>query len=225
MKKQLVVSGCSVTHGSELYHPFYHENNTQGAYSALIAEQLEINSVNLAMPGVSNEYIYNSLMTYLRNNQTDDIHSVIVAWTFANRLHWHCHNRHWFFTGSWACTVENFEQSGKFQKNNNSLYCTSDQEPYINLLQSQHKFLTEHYFVDSLTMHHLNEHTQNYSMSLRSVCKEKKIKFVEIDAAKNYSIDIWRLENLGLSYIAEKRHPNHKEHRVIADYVIKNYYC
>lgn len=217
MKNTLLVSGCSITHGSELHHPFYHELNIQGSYSAEIARTLGLTLSNLALPGASNEHIYNSLATALRHGTP---HSVIAAWTFVDRFHWRSNDRYWFFNSTWAATFVDFRRTNVFNLEKNGVVFTSDQESMIPVLESQHRTLVDHYFDNQ----HLTEKLCNYSHSLRCLCQQRQIPLIEIDAGQNYALDITSMEDLGLAYIQERRHPNHQEHKIIADFVLKNFY-
>lgn len=218
----LLTSGCSITHGSELFHPFYHVNNMIDAYPSLIAQDLGLESCNLALPGASNQYIFHSLVDHIRKNQ--DITAVIVAWTFPDRFYWRHEKRHWFFNSSWACTTENLEDSGNFQKHQNNVCVTTDRKDLLDELLCLHRHLVENYFSIDFYQGYSNQNTQHYSYLLDVLCQSKNIKLVQVDAAKNYNLDIWRFEMLKLGYIPEKRHPNAQEHRIIADYILSNYF-
>ena len=222
--KKLIVSGCSVTHGSELYHPFYHENNTIDAYPAVVANGLGIEHINLAMPGGSNEYIFHSLAQRIDKINATDIHSIIVAWTFVDRFYWKNGKRHWFFNPGWACTTEDLLQSGQYNLKDNGVSFSSDQEHLLPALKAQHRMLVENYFTDHQTRSHLGVKTLHYSLALRALCHEKNIKLVEIDAARNKHLNTWQLESLGLDYINQARHPNVLEHKTIGQYILDNFY-
>jgi len=218
----LLSSGCSITHGSELFHPFYHVNNMSDSYPSLLAHSLGMESCNLALPGASNQYIFHSLVDHIRKNK--DIAAVTVAWTFSDRLHWQQDGRHWFFNASWACTAENLEHSGKYQKHLDHVCVTADQEDLIDELLCLHRHLVQHYFSIDFYQGDLNRNTVHYSYLLEILCESKNIKLVQVDAAKNYGINLWRFEDLKLDYIPEKRHPNRQEHKMIADYMLSHYF-
>lgn len=223
MKNKLLVSGCSITHGSELHHPFYHTANIEKSYPALVAKKIDFEFENLAVPGASNEYIYHSLVNSIRKSAP---HTVLAAWTFTDRMHWQHSGRHWFFAGSWSATFKDFENSGQFQKKSSGAYFSADQENLLDPLELAHRFLIQHYFDPSefLFTSELIEKLADYSYSLRSICQANNINLIEIDAANNYGLNIKRLENLKLNYIQQNRHPNQQEHELIADFIVKNYF-
>jgi hypothetical protein len=83
---KLLVSGCSITHGAELYNNFMHPENIKKSYSAHLAKILDVDLINVAMSAASNEYIFHSLLEEIKKN--NDLHSVIVMWTTSGRLYW-----------------------------------------------------------------------------------------------------------------------------------------
>lgn len=224
----LLASGCSITHGTDLVHPFYHVDNLVDAYPAVIAREQGLQVYNLAMPGASNQYIFHSLVE--RITQADhDISVVIAGWTFNDRLCWQqvfqdgSAPRHWFFTPRWACSVQDFASSGSYQRDFGSVYATSDSEPLLQDLRDMHQHITRYYFHDDLYRGHLNDAVVHYSHVLEILCTSKKIKFIQIDCAKNYRLkQLCRIENLGLDYLSRGQHPNKQEHRAIADYIQTN---
>ena len=56
---KLVASGCSVTHGAELEHPFMSDENAQQSYPALLAKNL--NCMKLFGKG---QYLHKWLVLY-----------------------------------------------------------------------------------------------------------------------------------------------------------------
>ena len=226
----LLASGCSITHGTDLVHPFYHVDNLVDAYPALIAREQGLQPCNLAMPGASNQYIFHSLVEQIR--QADhDISLVIVAWTFNDRLYWQqtfldrSAPRHWFFTPRWACSVQDFTSSGSYQRDFGSVYATSDSEPLLEDLKDMHKNIARYYFNDDLYRGHLNDAVVHYSHILEILCAAKRIKFIQVDAAKNYRLKtLWRFEDLGLDYLTRGEHPNVQEHRAIADHILAHHF-
>ena len=219
--KKLIVTGCSVTHGTELVDN-YSPENIRLSYSQVIADKLNCDLVNVALPGGSNEYIFHSALECL--SKYSDIHSLIVAWTFPDRLHWYYGGRHWFFNPSWGSTSRRLSNNMHVKKIN-GVTITSDIECYLDTVELQHRILVDHYFTDNnLTTDHLNEKTKHYSQALSAVCHSRQIQLIEVDAAMNYFLDVFRFESLGLSYIREQRHPNKEEHRIIAEKILETYY-
>lgn len=66
---KILVNGCSFTSGEE---------------SSIAWPQLVPHTLNIAVPGASNDYIMHSTVQYIEDNQ--DITHVIIAWTTPNRI-------------------------------------------------------------------------------------------------------------------------------------------
>ena len=59
--RKLLVSGCSMTHGAELYNGFMHPENIKLSYSQHLANMLDCELINVALSAGSNEYIFHSI--------------------------------------------------------------------------------------------------------------------------------------------------------------------
>ena len=144
----LLVSGCSIAHGCELYDGFNHPENIRLSWSQRLADRLCVSLTNLSLCGGSNDYIFFSLMEELINK--DDWYAVIVSWTSINRISWQYQNRYWLFNPVWATSITK-NDDGSFskwfanEKYNNVSY-NSDRPEDIEQLKTAHKFFTNNYF-------------------------------------------------------------------------------
>jgi len=78
--KTLVVSGCSFTNNNGT-NPF--------AWANLLAQQFNLNIVNLAIPGAGNIHIANSIMLELtRGNYDPNTTLVMAMWSSIGRIDW-----------------------------------------------------------------------------------------------------------------------------------------
>ena len=83
---KLIAAGCSITHGAELDHPFMSKENTQQSYPALLARNLNLKCVNVALSGASNDYIFHTAVEEIEKH--DDVSVLLVCWTHSPRLTW-----------------------------------------------------------------------------------------------------------------------------------------
>lgn len=76
MKKLLIVSGCSYT------DPFYraYVNNNVNVWPSIVAKELEVDLINFAGEGCSNDWIANSIMDGVLDNLERDI-ITMALWT------------------------------------------------------------------------------------------------------------------------------------------------
>lgn len=207
---KLLVSGCSMTHGAELYNGFMHPENIKLSYSQHIADKLKINLLNVALSAGSNEYIFHSLIEEICKN--DDIHSVIVMWTTTGRLCWKSNNRYYFFLGNFATSMKdliNFEMHEKLSRH---CWFTGDSDYIVEKISEIHQFIVTDYF-DTVEE---NKKIQHYQLALQTICSTKNIKLVELD---------WQIFNeINPSILKEMRHPTADEHKQTADLVYARYY-
>jgi hypothetical protein len=85
MVKQLVILGDSFCHGVGTVSPFKTSENTQYAFGKYIAEELNLEYVNLAEPGTSITRAIEVGYNYLSNNK-DNVSLVIIGWTHPSRI-------------------------------------------------------------------------------------------------------------------------------------------
>lgn len=208
MKRQLLVSGCSVTHGAELHNGFMHEENVKRSYSARLSRALDTELVNVALSGASNEYIFHSIMDNLHS--LSDIHSVVIMWTGPMRLYWKNQDRHWFVLPGWSSSVTDLFDFKMHDRNKNGVWFTGDSDQIIDELSQVHSFFVRNYF-DHRELSHKQE---NYSRAIQSVCANKQIKLVEL------TTDDLLVHKL----IPHIKHPSDQEHESIAQFILENYY-
>jgi len=77
--RRLITHGCSFTYGEELQDP------SVSSWPALVANQLDIELINLAQPAYSNDAILQDLVAQ-DINQTDYNDLVIICWTTNLRM-------------------------------------------------------------------------------------------------------------------------------------------
>lgn len=208
MKKKLLVSGCSITHGSELYNGFMHEENVKRSYSAYLSRALDTELVNVALSGASNEYIFHSIMDNLHS--ISNIHSVVVMWTSNERLYWKNQNRHWFVLPNWASSMVdlvNFEMHDKLK---HGAWITGDNDQVVDELCDIYPFFIQNYF-DSQEM---AKKTQNYRRAIQAQCDAAQIKLVELTVN----------DLITNKLIPHIKHPSDSEHESIAKFIMENYY-
>jgi len=205
--RKLLVSGCSVTHGVELYKPVMHPENVKLSYSHHLAEKLGYELINVALSAASNEYIFHSLMHELSKNQ--DIASVIVMWTTNGRLYWNNKGRHYFFSGNFASSMTDPMNFKMHNKHVDDCWFTGDSDEIVDRISKIHKFIVTDYF-DSI---YECEKLSHYRTSLNSVCKSQNIKL--IDLTWDFIEGPWTKQG---------RHPNVAEHKQTAEKIYKIYY-
>lgn len=93
MKKILLVSGCSCTDAN--FHSIMHPDldTSWPKWPELLAEKLNMQCVNLAKSGAGNEYIYSSLLDYIRTHNKSNIGLVIAAWSQSQRKDFQVNHR------------------------------------------------------------------------------------------------------------------------------------
>lgn len=204
---KLLVSGCSMTHGAELYNNFMHPENVKRSYSQHLADHLGLELLNVALSASSNEYIFHSLIEEL--NKHNDIHSVVVMWTTPSRLYWKSNNRHYFFLGGFASSMINPVNFKMHDLTVDDCWFTGDSNDIVKRISEFHKFIVTDYFdqEEELTkLHH-------YRTALQAICHIKELKLVELT---------W--EFIGEKATKYGQHPNAEEHKHIAERIYKEYY-
>ena len=99
MISQIVASGCSFTYGYGLSNP------TEESWSGQLSKLLNLDCINLAMNGVGNDFIINSLIDYfIKNKNLRDKSLVIIGLTSYSRIEFlRKHSEEVFYTNlsSW----------------------------------------------------------------------------------------------------------------------------
>lgn len=213
VKQNLLVCGCSVTQGCETVDGFMHPDNVKHSYSYHVANHLNLELVNTALSGGSNDWIFFSTMENIQ--KLNNIHSVIVAWTIPERLIWKCKNRFWMFTGSWCTSISDKFPSWKRNVEHDNVWFNTDDPEYIDLLKQNHKFFVDNYLDDS---EELAKKLKAYSIALESVCKQKNIKLVQIKAFDTVPLYLPSID------LHIDRHPTADEHKRIAEKLLNQFY-
>lgn len=202
---KLIVSGCSMTHGAELYNNFMHPENVKLSYSQHLANKLNLNLINVALSAGSNEYIFHSLIDAIEKNT--NVHSVVVMWTTTGRLYWQCNNRHYFFLGNFASSMKDLVNFKMHDVKLGDCWFTGDNDEIVGKIANIHKFIVTDYFDREQELIKLN----HYKTALSAVCKNQNIKLIDID---------WNF----ISDLITTGHPNADQHKTIAERIYKTYY-
>ena len=222
MIKKLVVGGCSIAHGCELYNDFMHPNNVAKSFSSYLARHLNLELHNIALSGASNEHIFLSCMETV--TQLKNIDSIIVSWTSIQRLSWKNKNRHWFFIPSFAASVNQLPD-GTFETfirnvEYDGAWCNSDNVEDIDTLKTQYRFFVNNYLDDFKVL--LNK-LKIYRLALQAFCKDRNVRLIEVTPFE-LPLSVYRYGK-ELSWVKEKRHPNEQEHEIIAHEILNKFYC
>ena len=223
-RQTLLVSGCSLTHGCEIYNSFMHTKNVEGSYSQIIADKLDLDLKNTALSGGSNDWIFSSLMEQIR--KLDNIHSVIVAWTGLSRLTWTHRERFWMMCGPWATSIKRISPDGmefpewKRNINEGNVWFNTDDLDCLEDLKKYHRLFVENYLDDTTG---LREKLLSYSLALRSTCESKGLKLVELAAYPDAKIPSAYYFGDGKAW-RKSSHPDHEGHKEIAKEILENFY-
>jgi len=207
--KKLLVSGCSITHGAELYNGFMHPENIKLSYSQHLANKLDCELINVALSAGSNEYIFHSIIEEI--SKQSDIHSVLVMWTTEGRLYWQSNNRHYFFNAYSATSLIDLINSKHHHRDLPNYFLTGDSEEALNELNSMYKFIILNYFDHTQETKKLN----HYRLALKSICLDRGIKLVDLT---------WQSNRIVSKCMTSARHPTAEEHKQIAIDIYKEYY-
>jgi hypothetical protein len=93
-----------------------------------------------------------------------------------------------------------------------------DKQEYLSDLDQLYKLLTKHKWDEQEYI----KNRQHYITAIRSYCQVKNIKLIETvwyDQIDGVNINMTSVS----SWVNERRHPNKKEHELIADLIIKQY--
>jgi hypothetical protein len=206
--KKLLVSGCSVTHGAELYNGFMHPENVKKSFSQHLSNKLGCDLVNVALSAASNEYIFHSLAEQIK--KINDIHSVVVVWTTPERLYWKSKNRHYFFLGNFATSMVDLNNFKMHDKQINNCWFTGDNNDIVERISTAHRFFVTDYFDFDRDTQYLD----NYKFALSEICNFRNIKLVSLEW-NDLATTEWRTQG---------RHPDATEHIQIAELIHKQYY-
>jgi hypothetical protein len=204
---KLLVSGCSITHGAELHNGFMSDENVKQSFSAHLAQQLDLQLVNVALSGGSNEYIFHSVVDAVTKHS--DIAQVLVVWTSHLRLYWKAQGRHYFILPSWASSLIDLENFVMHDKQKNNVWFTGDSDSIVDTLATSHKFFVEHYFDQT----ELLAKKTHYDLCLKQLCLNKNLSYRSLCID-----DIFKFLNI------RARHLTAEEHKITAKFLYEQYY-
>jgi hypothetical protein len=220
----ILAFGCSVTHGLELVTTWASDENVALSYPSLVANHLKVDCENWAFAGNSNENIFHKAMEIIPNTQ--NITAVIVGWTSPLREVWEKDGRIWQFIPSWCGTLVDITKPVTFVKEPDTSWSddsprrVSDSEEYIDILADVYKVLTKYKWDNTEYV----KKRSNYITAIRTHCSLHNIRLIEtqwypLDKIKDINLDLC---DVG-PWLSELRHPNIKEHEMIAEMIIENY--
>jgi len=204
---KLLVSGCSITHGADLHNGFMSDENVKQSFSAHLATHLDLELINVALSGGSNEYVFHSVVDAITKHT--DISQVLVVWTFPLRLHWKSQSRHYFILPSWASSMIDLENFVMHDKQKNNVWFTGDSDTIVDTLADSHKFFVEHYFDQG----ELLKKRKHYDLCLKHLCLSKNLSYQSFQVGEIFDpVD------------TSPRHPTAQEHKNIAEFLYQQYY-
>lgn len=187
MFKNLVVSGCSLTWGEELY-------NVEYRWSKILASKLDNAKLwDFSLVGVSNEIISQNLINgllCLQRNCTPDNTLVVVQWTFMTRLNYIGKNEKFYTLANH--NMDPYMRRFKVEMGHSNVYFNDDFEDVYDL-QRYFNHHTNSYFFMTYNMIKLIHHTQTF-------LKSKGYKYIflfgalEEQKALNIKADIFDVE-------------------------------
>lgn len=204
---KLLVSGCSITHGAELHNGFMSNENIKQSFSAHLAKHLNLELINVALSGSSNEYIFHSVVDAITKHA--DITQVLVVWTFPSRLYWKSQARHYFVLPTWASSMIDLENFVIHNKQKNNVWFTGDSDSIVDTLADSHKFFVEHYFDPA----ELLKKRTHYDLCLKQLCSNKSLSYHSLCVD-----DIFKFLNIS------PRHLTAEEHKHTAKFLYEQYY-
>ena len=210
--KKLLVSGCSVTHGAELHHPFMSTENIRRSFSQKLADKLNCQLVNVALSAASNEYIFHSLVDLIANVYLyQEIHSILVVWTSDTRMTWKCNDTTYIIHPSFATALEDVYKKPHVIRDKKSMYISADTNHLAGDLSRSITFFTRH-VIDPVELAKKRLH---YELCLKTLCDQNNIRLIQCHVSDFEKFGTWSEEG---------RHPNADEHEKIADVIYKGYY-
>jgi len=214
----ILAFGCSVTHGTEIAELGNSKDNIPFSYPALVADYLEVNCINRAFCGNSNENIFHEALDTIAT--VDNITAVIVGWTSTEREVWSCDGRTWQFIPSWSATSNNVWRPFRYYTPGSELspQRCADKEEYMQALDNIYNILIKYKFDSKI----YNKKRDNYIFALRACCQANNIRLIET-CWSNSIIGAVNIGAIGTWYPAMQRHPNAEEQQLFADQIIKHY--
>ena len=218
----ILAFGCSITHGAELVHPQQHNDNIEFSYPKLIANHLNVDCINYAISGISNEGIFHSILEHAP--QHNDITAIVVGWTSTMRDYWQCDGRSWFVIPSWIASMTDIykplahiKYSATTDINATPRIC-SDDASQLELLQDLYEFTMKYKF----DQNEYAKKKQHYIHSIRNYCCTNNIKLIEITCMESVTDIPLYFDNVG-KWRNTLSHPNKQEHIQFSEQIINHY--
>ena len=215
MNQTLFAHGCSYTHGSELVTNGQDPANTKFAFPNIVANRLNVDHKNLALPGASNEYIFHTALdtVYSNNNPI-----VLVCWSNTVRETWSQYDSTFTFNINYGAENLPYEKRVKYrfhydEETNVGSYKKENIKDLNRYLEFFKKYKSDTGYYD--------KKLKNYSNVLNDLCTAKNIKFLELQFGS--LLECFDISLLGTWY-PEVRHPNLEEHRQIAENILKTHF-
>lgn len=197
----LYTFGCSYTYGDETSEYYIDPSKPSStAWPSLLANQLNLDCVNLGVSGSSNDFILKTVCSNL--NQVDKNDTVIVMMTFPDRK---------LINNYAEDKIVNANPSNK-KYNDYYLKYHNEELGILNFIQN---FLS------------LKELLKSYSYYITFTTYEPIILFKKYQWARSYVIDKQKTikpPNLGffsLVDVSKQKHPDDNGHKIIADTLYK----
>lgn len=223
MTSTIYAFGCSVTHGCEIATVTASEENVLGSYPVKIAQQLNLQCENWAIPGNSNEYIFHNFMDVV--TKANNIAFVIVGWTSPVREVWKAEGRLWQYIPGWCATQEDITKPYGYVYDPKPRWspitprCVADSESYLEPLHTGYEFFTRYKW-------DIEEYTKkrwNYISAVRAYCQQNNIKLIETSWYDRIPGINVHLTDFIDTWLERGVHPSRQDHIIIADYIIKHY--
>lgn len=210
--KKLLVTGCSVAHGTDLINTSMHRDQPKLTYGGRLAEMLGLEQINEAVAGGSNDYIFHSAMDML-GRYYSEAHSAIVMWTSPTRLVWK-NNEKWYIFGpnsARALTDLYLEEINPIHSlKKNGAFFHSDTRVGLDDLATAHEFFIRHYF----DVEEEEKKKRHHKSALAAYYAAMNVPLIQLE---------WTDIDVG-SWIRDGRHPSREEHKDIARLLKKRYY-
>ena len=222
MNKTLHTFGCSYTYGSGLLDlKNKWDNPSKLSFPFLLAKELNCDLINHSNPGSSNQKIFRTFLSRLKNIRENDI--VFVLWTFPDRLEYFTENC-WSDLGYWEVSKKNdFHTEIEYYRN---IMLLSENSHFNNILKTidlmhcvslylQNKKIV--YFFDFLFYmeNHLNKENDEFFVNYKHESLLKSVNFL----SKNNYLEYIRLDNR-ISDL-DGFHPNEEAHKIYSEFLFK----
>lgn len=219
MSDRMLAVGCSLTHGQGNVAEYYHLGNIPNSFPNLIADRLGIACNNISWPGASNEMIFHRTVAELTTN----IYShCLVGWTSPGRNGWENSDEVYTFNVNYG----KYEHKGTplddvFVSDRNNIKCVTNIEDKLPEVEKLQQALIVKAITDDE-----NSKLKDYQISIRSICRDKNIHLVEINAMENDpDSELYQLDpKLFYNPLGADRHPPTSSYQFWAKDIFEKFY-